>query len=87
VNHGVEKLHVYIEHLVLEVWCKASVNFNNTLLHADFKPIVESNKKFLLDPVREIYDLFKPLTITQKSEVADGFKRNNNIEEICSGGN
>src|SRR5215470_16966294 len=85
INHSIERLHAYVEHLVLEVWCKASGSFNTSKLKIGFRPIVEKNKKFLHDPIVLIYDLFVALKAADKKIIADGFKRNNNIEGICKG--
>jgi 5-methylcytosine-specific restriction endonuclease McrA len=85
INHGVEKLHSYIEHLVVEVWCKAKQPFATGLLHKDFEPIVKSNNKFLLDPITEIHGYFLQLTDEQKKQIADGFQRNNDLEAVCNG--
>lgn len=85
INHGIEKLHGYIEHLVLEVWCKATGNFSTSQLHPSFTPIVEKNNKYLKDPITNIYTLFAKLSQADKDAIADGFTRNNDIEGICNG--
>lgn len=85
INHSIEKLQGYIEHTVLEVWCKATGAFDMNKLHKDFKPIVQKNKKFLQGPITEIFELFAKLKEAEKKLIADGFKRNNNIEGICNG--
>lgn len=85
IKHNVEKLHEYIEDLVLNVWCKASGPFDTKLLGKEFEAIVKTNDKFLLDPIKEIYELFLKLSNPQKQLIADGFKLNNDIEGICKG--
>jgi hypothetical protein len=85
VAHGVEKLHSFIAHTVLEVWCKAKGPFKTSLLHPDFEPIVINSGQTLLDAITTIYNLFKPLTKVQREQIADGFKRNNDIKGICEG--
>ena len=46
VPHSIEKLQEYIDYLVLEVWCKASGDFDiDKIGHADLKEIVDSIRK------------------------------------------
>jgi hypothetical protein len=85
INHDIQKLHQYIESLVLEVWCKAGAPFTLELLEPPFKTIVKSNKRHLQQPIEEIYNCFLQITPAQKELIADGFKRNNDIEGLCKG--
>jgi hypothetical protein len=87
--HDFEKLHQYIEHTVLKVWCKAKKPFSITLLHKDFRPMVvevsKNKNDYLLSPIKEIYKRFQILTPAQIKEVRRGFLSNNAIEDLCRG--
>ena len=86
ITHKVESLNTWIEHLVLEVWCKAKGPFDAAKLHPDFKVLVyEANPKFLLHPILEIYDIIETLPDIHKQWLADGYKTNNDLEKICTG--
>ena len=62
VNHSIEKFQAYLDHLVKEVWCKASGPFSLNLLHPELQAIVEAianeesiTKDHLDGPIRQIY--------------------------------
>lgn len=92
VNHSSTRFQEYVEHLVKEVWCKASGDFSLDLLHPELKIIVEdiSNDESittdpLYGPIQEIYGLFRTqLTETQRGQVAIWCDNNNDIEALCA---
>ena len=97
VNHSIEQLQVYLDHLVKEVWCKATGDFSLDLLHPDLQAIVveifntEEDKPrgkvsdYLYGPIRKIYELFKTqLTADQRKQVGVWYDHNNNIEALCA---
>jgi len=93
VNHSIEGLQVYLDHLVKEVWCKASGPFSLDLLHPELKVIVEDisnddsiTKDYLDGPIRQIYELFRDqLTPIQRVQVSAWYDQNNDIEALCAG--
>jgi len=92
VDHTITQFQEYLEHLVKEVWCKASGDFSLDLLHPDLKIIVEeiSNDESittdpLYGPIQKIYELFRTqLTAAQRTQVAGWFDNNNDIEALCA---
>jgi len=92
VNHSIEKFQIYLEHLVKEVWCKASGPFSLNLLHPDLQVIVEAiandesiTKDHLDGPIRQIYKIFKThLSADQRQQVSTWYDHNNDIEALCS---
>jgi hypothetical protein len=93
VEHRIEKFQQYLDHLVLDVWCKAVDDFNIDFLHSELKEILEEigsddsdRKDYLGGPIRRIYDLFKTkLTVAQRQQIALWYVSNNNIEGLCEG--
>lgn len=89
--HPLDRLHAYIEHTVLNVWCKASTGkkFTISMLHKSFRPIVQevskNDRDYLLKPIKAIYSIFSKLTPAQRKLIADGFQRNNDIKGLCAG--
>jgi hypothetical protein len=96
VNHSVEKLQGYLDHLVKEVWCKATGDFSLDLLDPDLRAIVleiyntEEDaargkvSDWLYGPIRKIYEIFKAqLTAAQRAQVAAWYDHNNDIEALC----
>ena len=95
VNHSIERLQVYVGHLVKEVWCKADGDFSLDLLHLDLQEIVkdifntEENttrskmKDWLYGPIVKIYELFKGIDPNQRQQIADWYELNNDIEALC----
>jgi len=92
VNNSIERFQVYLDHLVKEVWCKATGVFSLDLLHPELEEIVEalSNdesivKDHLDGPIRRIYELFKTeLTAAQRQQVSKWYDHNNDIEALCA---
>jgi hypothetical protein len=90
ITHDFGKMHGFIEHLVLEVWCKPDGNYSIKKLHNDFIPIVQGikNKNLLENPIRDIYVIFKNIQKTNKAgfkKLKNGFIANNEIENLCKG--
>jgi hypothetical protein len=92
VNHTIESLQVYLDHLVKEVWCKAVEPFSLNLLHPDLRTIVEEIandesiiKDHLDGPIRTIYDIFRTqLSAGQRQQMSTWCDHNNDIEALCS---
>jgi hypothetical protein len=96
VNHSIEKFQVYLDHLVKEVWCKASCEFSLDLLYPDLQSIVleiynteEDTTRgkigdWLYGPIKAIYDLFKNLDPAQRQQVSTWYDHNNDIEALCA---
>lgn len=92
VNHTITRFQTYLDHLVKEVWCKASGEFSLDLLHPELKIIVEdiSNDESvttdpLYGPIRRIYELFRTqLTAAQRAQVAIWCDNNNDIKALCA---
>ena len=95
VTHSIEKLQEYIDYLVLEVWCKASGDFDiDKIGHADLKEIVlaiyydnKITKDHLYGPIETIFNIFKTFNAATKQNFAEGYRINNNIEDLCKGVN
>lgn len=86
ITHDFSKMHGFIEHLVLDVWCSPKGNYNINKLKLDFVPIVEGvNHDYLKNPIRKIYGICRKLTSQQRKKLKDGFKENNAIENLCKG--
>jgi hypothetical protein len=92
VNHSIERLQDYLDHLVKEVWCKASEPFSLNLLRPELQAIVEAiandesiTKDHLDGPIRQIYEIFKTqLSAAQRQQVSTWYDHNNDIEALCS---
>jgi hypothetical protein len=92
VIHGIQTFQTYLDHLVLEVWCKPTRDFSIDLLQADLKEIVEDifndesiKKDHLLGPIKEIYEIFRTqLTSAERAQIATWYEANNDIEALCS---
>ncbi len=84
-----DKLHKYIEHTVLKVWCNPVGNFSINNLHKDFQPMVTEVKKnkndYLYKPIKLIYDRFAKLKPSQRERIKKGFKANNAVASLCTG--
>jgi hypothetical protein len=96
VNHSIERFQVYLDHLVKEVWCKATGDFSLELLHPDLREIVleiynteEDTSRgrindWLYGPIQKIYNLFKRLEPPQRQQISVWYDDNNDIEALCA---
>ncbi len=97
VPHTIEAFQSWLDHLVKEVWCKATGTFKLDLLHPTLREVVEAiynteedkargkTKDWLYGPITLIYDIFKDeLTPAQRQQVAVWYDTNNDIEALCS---
>lgn len=97
INHGIERFQEYLDHLVKEVWCKATGDFTLNLLHLELREIVEeiynteedttrgNTGDLLYGPITKIYDIFKTkLTADQRQQVSTWYDHNNDIEALCA---
>ncbi|MBS1780240.1 MAG: hypothetical protein JST70_12990 [Bacteroidetes bacterium] len=85
ISHDFYKLQTYIEHLVLDVWCKPKGNFSIGKLHSEFQPMVIAEKKLLRTPIQQIYRICNGLEKKHLAKLKMGFKNNNAIKELCTG--
>ncbi len=96
VNHTIERFQDYLDHVVKEVWCKASGPFSIDLLHSELQEIVleiynteEDTTRgkvgdWLYGPIRNIHEIFRTqLTPEQRDQVSEWYDRNNDIEGLC----
>lgn len=81
------KIHEFVEHTVLQVWCNPNRRFTKNLLHEDFREIIATgiNHQYLLDPIKKIYGYCKRLNAAQLQLLRSAFINNNDIEELCEG--
>jgi hypothetical protein len=97
VNHSIESFQEYLDHLVKEVWCKATHDFSLDLLHPELREIVEeiynteddatrgNTGDLLYGPITKIYEIFKThLTVVQRRQVSTWYDCNNDIEALCA---
>jgi hypothetical protein len=93
VPHTIDTFQVWLDHLVKEVWCKATGDFSLNLLHHELRVVLEEifyddkiTKDHLDGPIRKIYELFKTqLTADQRLQVSAWYDYNNDIEALCAG--
>lgn len=97
VPHSIETLQVWLDHLVKEVWCKATGEFSLDLLHNDLRAVVEEiynteddtirgkTGDWLFGPITKIYAIFQTLlTPVQRQQVSVWYDNNNDIEALCA---
>lgn len=85
IVHPIAILHEMLEHLVCEVWCKAT-NTNNCidLLRSDFKDIYDC-LGWLKADVDDIFEKSRTLSSHERKNIINAFKINNQIENLCNG--
>lgn len=85
-NHIIDKYHVWVKHLVLDVWCRASTPFTTNLLHPEFAAVVNAMPRtYLLNSIEIIHNKLINKPKSFKKLIGDAFRKNNSIESLCSG--
>ena len=97
INHSIEGFQGYLDHLVKDVWCKATGDFTLDMLHPELREIVEeiynteedttrgNTGDLLYGPITKIYEIFKSqLTAAQRLQVSTWYDHNNDIDALCA---
>ena len=91
-NHPIYKLQEWIDHLFLEVWCKAdaTADFDIEMLEDDLKEItlaIHHDERITTDyfygPIQEVYQLFQGFDKNTKNLLYTAYQHNNAIEDLC----
>jgi hypothetical protein len=93
INHPIENLQQYLDHLFLEVWCKAdaSIEYDLSLLHPVLQEIIKEIYydanipvgKYLYEPIEEVYSIFQLLDNGSKHNLGWAYVENNCIQDLC----
>ena len=94
ITHSIENLQDYLDHLFLDVWCKADFNvpYDVTLLHPILQEIIREIfydatvpcGKYLYEPIADVYKIFQQLDNGSKSKLSWAYLHNNCIENLCA---
>jgi hypothetical protein len=84
IPNDIQKAHILIEYLVIEVWCKADNQQCKSKLNDELKALYEE-QSWLKNQVRKIYKVCKYLNTQEKEDFKNAFVHNNRIEELCDG--
>jgi hypothetical protein len=94
IKHDIERLQECLDHLFLEVWCKANVctNYDILLLHPLLQDIIREiyydakvpYGEYLYEPIERVYAIFQQLDNSSKSKLAWIYLENNCIEFLCN---
>jgi hypothetical protein len=96
VPHKMEKMQELIDFIFFKVWCEAPIGlaFNSDLFsdNSDLKLLMSEfgfsakaaeRGRLFYKEVKEIYELFAPLTAQQVDQFRQWYRANNEIEKIC----
>lgn len=82
-----------LDHLFLEVWCKAepNVEFDVPMLHADLQDIMNEIYydaevpvgTYFYEPIEKVYKIFQSIDMAAKAAIALSYKNNNLIQDLC----
>jgi len=81
-----------MDDLFLNVWCKAdiAVDYEIDLLSDDLKAIVQEiaddpriTTDYLYGPIKTVYEIFQGFDQPVKNRLAEAYRHNNSIEDLC----
>jgi len=89
--HSINKLQEYIDHLFLEVWCRAQGEYELEKLHPDLQAIIteiyyDANVPYgayLYEPIEQVYNVFLTLDEATRTRLACAYRDNNRLEDLC----
>ena len=88
VSHPLEKLHQWMEHTVLNVWCRNGGEYSVTLLSKELQDIAEelhnkdSAKRTIFDDIRDIDALIQALPAPRRTELALMFRDSTAVDDL-----
>lgn len=84
-HHRIQTLHQFIEDFFEQMHIYNKKQFSSELLNKDFKPIADTYKKALLTHLQAVFEEYKKLEKDEQDKIYEGFKTNNDIQELCKG--
>lgn len=85
-SHSLDQLQDFLKHIVFDVWKSASGNFTITKIDTQYRDLVENtNHKYLKNPIKEVFKIYKTLSIVDITTIETAFTNNNNIQGLCDG--
>lgn len=91
-NHSIYTLQTWMDDLFLNVWCNAdpAVDYDIELLPNDLKEITleiardaRIKKDYLYGPIENVYKIFQTFDQPTKDLLAQAYRSNNSIEDLC----
>ena len=91
-NHSIYTLQAWMDDLFLDVWCTAdpAVDYDIDLLPDDLKEITLAiytdariTKDYLYGPIERVYIIFQGFNQLTKDILAQAYRNNNSIEDLC----
>lgn len=82
----------FVEYIVVNVWCSDKKEFSMSLFDdmPELKDIIKSfaddSRKgidYLYKPIKDIFQEFKKLRMSDRDKIKNGYYSNNNIEKLC----
>ncbi|MDN3493794.1 hypothetical protein [Winogradskyella bathintestinalis] len=83
IKHNIFGAHLLIEHLVLEVFCKANKSSYKSKLNSELKILIDKNKWFD-QSIKKIYVICRDLSSDEKNALKTAFITNNKIKDLCA---
>lgn len=80
------QLHVILEHLIVDVWCKADSKSCSAKMNADLKKLITyiyKNKKTFGYEIVRIYILFKDISQADRDKISEAIKQAGQIDKLC----
>lgn len=91
VSHPLEKLHVWIEHVVMTVWCRNGGAYSVTLLCKELQDIansidhIDTHKRSIFDDIRDLDGLIQALNQAKRDELAVMFRDSTAVDDLYQG--
>lgn len=94
INHDIERFQACLDHLFLEVWCKADkeIDYADAKLHPLLEKVIKAiyydaktpYGEYLYEPIERVYLIFQDIDDTAKLRLSKMYKDNNCIEDLCN---
>jgi len=97
VPHQMERMQIFIDFIFYEVWCTAPVglvfhtdlfegnsDLKEVMVEFGFSPTASARGKRFYKEVKEIYELFEPLSTQEINQFKQWYQGNNDLEKVCA---
>ncbi len=85
INHSIYSFHEHIAYIFRQLFHHDLPKYDEAILvHPDFKPIINAAKKPILEPIKELVEIYHTLPYGDKIQLQIAFSYNNSIDALSN---
>jgi hypothetical protein len=85
IDHSIYFFHEHIAYIFKQMFVHDLAKYDETLLvHPAFRPIINAAKKSILEPIKELVEIYRNLPYGDKVQLQIAFSYNNSVEALSN---